>query len=81
MWAANPRPSHVINASLLCEEAFHDLAEGVNCACYQLAAHLGLEVAQLDEEMRALWSEQYPEETTFFCLCPHDARLVRGARA
>ena len=80
MWAPIPRPSHVINASLLRDECFHELAPNINCACYQLAAHLSLCLEEVTHAMLELWVLNYPEETVFFCDASHDACVLRGTR-
>ena len=59
------RPSHLINCEGICDAAFHELPDGVNCACYQLALKFKRDRADITAEMMKLWAEMY-EDIEFF---------------
>ena len=56
------RPSALIHADGIIEEAFHELTEGVNCAIYQLSKHRGVEYEEVEAEMRSLYMKMSGEE-------------------
>ena len=43
--------SHLSQSDNIIPEAFDELTEGVNCACHQIAAHLGRDLKVVTEEM------------------------------
>ena len=53
------RPSALIHADGIIEEAFHELPKHVNCAIYQLSEHRGVDYDEVDSEMRSLYMKMF----------------------
>ena len=54
-----PHYSQLAHADNIIPEAFHDLDPGVNCACYQISAHLSLDLDAVTREMKEYYSRYY----------------------
>ena len=54
-----PHYSQLAHADNIIPEAFHELAPGVNCACYQISAHLSLDLEAVTREMKEYYSRHY----------------------
>ena len=59
-----PHYSHLVQADNMIPEAFHTLADGVNCCCYQLAALLKADLAEITQTMKVYFKSYY--EGDFF---------------
>ena len=55
------RPSALIHADGVIEEAFHELPHGVNCAIYQLSKHRGVDYDQVEAEMQNIHKQVFDE--------------------
>ena len=55
------RPSALIHADGVIEEAFHELPHGVNCAIYQLSKHRGVDYDQVEAEMQKIHKKVFDE--------------------